>query len=669
MTGNFKFNRQKIDYLLTDLLPYEKGNHYTHRYFYEYLQKEKKILKKLFTKTKKEKKFFNPKWHSSPLKFKISKKKQSFREIALINPLGLVESLIFIHLFENDIINIIHNKNDFSARKAYRTNSLIYRKNKNQTVYYTDSTSKNQLLLSLESSGTYFNHFPFKNITKLLNSKRFVYSRDNFELLLLLDMQDCFQSIYTHSYKWLISNKTYDSKNLKDSNSVYSSIDAFLQNINGSKTNGIIVGPEISRLLAEFLFVHIDQQIIERLAMENINFGKDYNIYRFVDDYFISSKNEKIQNNIQDIISNILNKYHLKINDSKVSKKGKGESLNNWLIEVMPVIKLIEDIIIKKNSNIENSLEVTLSHLELPKEYVQMLLEVAASVSSPSGKKRDKIIKYSDLRSRVLSTINSSNESALICSYILSTILKKIEGNKDEDLLINMELNELVIFIFFIYSKEVNYSSTQKIIRIFSLLIDKHHIDIKDKIERNLERFEDDIFTKFSNDWIDLLLFFANYEINISYNLIEKITYIFGKEENPVNLAALCIFAESKFIKTKKIINNVNGIIKNNIEKINWGDLFQDEQGWWIYIFLSYPRLKTTIKRDIKRELNTVKSNLKSTHSDDAKKFVLDFLLNSDKHFIEWDFKQENYYKKYFFYTKDRTVFNPDVIDQISISR
>ena len=669
MTGNFKFNRQKIDYLLTDLLPYEKGNHYTHRYFYEYLLKEKKVLKKLFTKTKKEKKFFNAKWHSSPLKFKISKKKDNFREIALINPLGLVESLTFIHLFENDIINIIHNKNDFSARKANRINSLIYKKDKNQTVYYTDSTSKNQLLLSLESSGTYFKHFPFKNITNLLNSKRFVYSRDNFNLLLSLDMQDCFPSIYTHSYKWLISNKTYDSKNLKDSNSVYSNIDAFLQNINGSKTNGIIVGPEISRLLAEFLFVHIDQQILEKLAVENINFGNDYNIYRFVDDYFICSKNEKIQSDIQDVISNILNKYHLKINESKVSKKGKGENINNWIIEVLPVIEWIENIIIKKPSNIENSMEDTLSQMKLPVDYIQMLLEVAASTNSPTGRKKNKNIRYIDLRNRVLSAINASNESALVCSYILSTILNKVEKNKNEEILINMELNELVIFILSVYSIQVNYTSTQKIIRIFSFLIDKHHLDLRNIIERNLERFEDDIFTKFSNDWIDLLLFFANYEINISYKLIQKITDIFVEEENPVNLAALCILAESKLIKTNDIIKKVNKIIKSNIEKINWDDLFQDEQGWWIYIFLSYPKLNVTVKRKITGKINTVKSNLKSIPSDDAKKLVLDFLLTNDKHFIEWEFTQENYYNKYFFYTKDRTVFNPDVMDQISISR
>ncbi|MDA1526733.1 DNA-binding protein, partial [Bacillus cereus] len=198
MAENKKFNRQKNDYLLTDLLPYEKGNHYTHRHFYEYLQKkEKGTLKKLFRKIK-DRGYFNSQWHSSPLKFNISKKGDGFREISLINPLGLLESLAFMHLFESDVLNIIHNKKDFSSRKASRTNSLTYKKDKNQIVYYSDeSVSKNQLLIALESSGTYFKHYPFKTITQLLNSKRFIYSRDKFDYLLTIDIQDCFPSIYT----------------------------------------------------------------------------------------------------------------------------------------------------------------------------------------------------------------------------------------------------------------------------------------------------------------------------------------------------------------------------------------------------------------------------------------------------------------------------------------
>ncbi|PES58642.1 DNA-binding protein [Bacillus thuringiensis] len=676
MAENKKFNRQKNDYLLTDLLPYEKGNHYTHRHFYEYLQKkEKGTLKKLFRKIK-DRGYFNSQWHSSPLKFNISKKGDGFREISLINPLGLLESLAFIHLFESDVLNIIHNKKDFSSRKASRTNSLTYKKDKNQTIYYSEgSVTKNQLLIALESSGTYFKHYPFKTITQLLNSKRFIYSRDKFDYLLTIDIQDCFPSIYTHSYKWLITNKTYDSKNLKGVNSVYSNIDTFLQNINGSKTNGIIVGPEISRLLADFLFIHIDQQVIEILAEKNLVFRTDYNIFRFVDDYFICSKSENVQNIIKEVISNILNTYQLKINEFKVTRLGKEDILDNWKLEVLSVIEMIEKIFNKKVENLNDNMTSVFAKLALKEEFTEALLEAAAAIESTVRKTNYRKIKYIDLRSRIISVIKLSNEKALVCSYILSTILRKIEVEKDEELSINMELNELIIFIFFVYSTNINYSSTQKVIRIFSLLFDKYQVEIKEIVERNIERFEEDIFTKFSNDWIDLLLFFANYQINIPFRLIEKITDIFIKQENPVNLAALCIFAESEFVHSPNIVKNVNRLVKHKIEKINWEKFFQDEHGWWVYIFLSYPKLNKKFKKDLTNYLRGIKSQLESriesdeSKSDFAKIIVLNFLLDNDKHFIEWNFTKDNYYKNYYFYTKDRTVFNPDIIDQISISR
>ncbi|PFL73143.1 DNA-binding protein [Bacillus cereus] len=667
MTGN-KFNRQKSDYLLTDLLPYEKGNHYTHRHFYEYLQREKKTLKKLFSKIKVQGSF-NSSWHSSPLKFTISKKEDGFREISLINPLGLLESLAFIHLFESDILNIIHNKKDFSTRKARRVNSLAYKKDKNQTVYYSDLVSKNQLLIALESSGTYFKHYPFKNITQLLNSNRFIYARDKFDLLMTIDIQHCFPSIYTHSYKWLITNKTYDSKGLTGATSVYNNIDTFLQNINGSKTNGIIVGPEICRLLADFLFIHIDQQIIETLADRNLTFRTDYNIFRLVDDYFICSKDEDTQNIIKEVISNRLNEYQLKINGSKVAKFGKREILNTWKIEVLSVIEVIEKIFNNEAKKLNRSISSLLSKLELNEEYTQGLLEAAANFESTTPQKRYRKVKYNDLRSRVLSTINLSNEKALVCSYILSTILSKIEEKKNEELLINMRFNDFITFVFFVYSTNINYASTQKIIRILSLLIDKQQLDIKELIENSIERFEEDIFTKFSNDWIDLLLFFATYQINLPYKLVEKITDIFIKEESPVNLAALCIFAESEFVDSTRIVKTVNKLIKQKIAKINQEEFFQDELGWWVYIFLSYPKLNKKLKNEMIDYLNQVKSKLRPDNVDNGKLIVLNFLLDNNKHFIEWNFTKDNYYKNYYFYTKDRTVFNPDIIDQISISR
>ncbi|MBE2975809.1 RNA-directed DNA polymerase [Priestia megaterium] len=674
MKKYIKFNRQTNDFLLTDLLPYEKGNHYTHIYLYEYLQNNKKAVNNLIKKIRSENNFFKPSWHSAPLKFKISKARGDFREISLINPMGLVESLAFMNLFESDIVNILHSKNDFSMRKAGRVNSLIYKKRNKQTVYYTDiSNSKKQLLISLESKGTYFRHYPFKTVTQLLNSKRFTYSRDSYKLLMIVDIQDCFSSIYSHSYKWLISSKVYDSKSLTNSNSIYKNIDVFLQNLNGSKTNGIIVGPELNRLLAEFLLVHIDQELIEILAEKNIITSQDYTIYRFVDDYYIYTNEQEVQNTIKEELANLLNKFQLKINESKVKEIEKNENLNEWVLEISPIITLIEQIFMNDTSPFLTQLKsIKLSSEELNQAFLQVataILDAGELGESKQIKLSNKKVRYIDLRSRVNSVLLSTQEASLISSYILSTILKKIEDKKDNQITLNMEVNELITFIFFIYTKKITYSSTQKVIRILTLLLEKEVSNAKLIIERSIERFANDIFKGYSSDWIDLILFFSSYRINLTATLTDSIANIIIKEQNPIKAAALCLFYETRNITASSFVKKINELVKNKIESINWDDFFQDELGWWVFIFISYPKINKKTKEIIINNLRKIMDDLKSTPSDDAKLIILNFLINNDMHFIEWGFTKDNYHKQFYFYTKDRTVFNPDIIDQINISR
>ncbi|MGR3764103.1 RNA-directed DNA polymerase [Rossellomorea sp. NS-SX7] len=675
MEQSNKFNRQSFDFLLTDLLPYEKGNHYTHRYFYEYLQGNKKKFNHLIKLISKEKEFFNPKWHSAPLKFKISKKEESFREISLINPFGLIEALSFIDIFENDILNIIHNKNSFSARKPNRVNKLTYKKDKNQTVYYSNEKSKEQLLISLEASGTFFKHSPFKNINQLINHRSFIYLRDKFDFLMKLDIQDCYPSIYTHSYKWLVSNKIYDSKKLSNSNSIYKNIDSFLQNINGSKTNGILVGPEISRLLAEFLFIHLDQILIMNLSEEKLFINKDYYIYRFVDDFFIFTNSAEVEDTIRNEINNLLNRFQLKINHSKLTKFNKENNVNEWKNDIGKMVSEIEgiftnevNVFISKANSLFSSLEDT----EMNAAFKQVASTIGNLEEMTTSKKKSNYAKkkrYIDLRRMLISIVNTTKEDSLVCSYLLSTILKKIEEQKGKKFYINMAINELISFVFYVYSRKVSYTSTQKLIRILSLLIEKETPGIIEFIERNIQRFEKDIFSRFTSDWIDLILFFANYDIGITVDLIEKIKQQILKDDNPKNLATLCIFENNTNFSDRSLVRITNQLIKNKVQKLNWNDFFQDELCWWVYIFLSYPKLNRILRKEILDNLGIIKGTLRDSPSDLAKNLVLDFLLTNTDHFILWKFTNEDYYSNFYYYTKDRTVFNPDVVDQVSISR
>ena len=52
-----------------------------------------------------------------------------------------------------------------------------------------------------------------------------------------------------------------------------------------------------------------------------------------------------------------------------------------------------------------------------------------------------------------------------------------------------------------------------------------------------------------------------------------------------------------------------------------------------------------------------------------AKKFLIKITLDNDYNFIVWNFATEKYYEKYYFYTKNRTLFNPGNIVDFDISR
>ncbi|WP_214804310.1 MULTISPECIES: RNA-directed DNA polymerase [unclassified Exiguobacterium] len=672
MSKKTTFNRQKEDYLISDILPFEKGNFFTNKYFYEYILDNKKTVNKITKGIKAGTETFDSKWHSSPLKFKVKKKNNLFREISIMNPLGSLESLIFMECFEKDILNIIHNKKSFSVRKPQKVNSLVYKKVRNQKVFYTNDLEKKQLLLSLESSGSYFNHKPFKKITDFYNSNLFSFYQDKFSKLLSIDIQDCFPSIYTHSFKWLISKKTYDSKNLGKTYSVYKGIDSFLQNLNGSKTNGILVGPEMMRLLAEFLLVHIDERIMERLFSKNIINEVDYKIFRFVDDYFIFTDNSEVEKIISNEISAILNQFHLKVNDKKFKQYDNSFSFNKWIYETQNFTPLIEKIMIEKKDDdfSFDNLFKDISDLGLTEENSKQINQWIKTNLIIENKRA----KYNDLRNRFLILLENTNEITLTSSYVLSVILNIIERSNDTNHKLNINTNDLVLMLFFVYSKDVTYTSTQKLIRTLTLLKDKFNLDIKESVEKCYERFDSIIFSNYKNDWIDLLVFSAIYNIQFTVKRIASITSEILQEENPILIAGLCLYYNS--IKNTKNINaKVNKIIRNNLSKTNWNDLFQDEKIWFILIFYSYSGLNLTVKREIKLKLKKNIENLESTSRDDLKsvclsqKLILEFILNKDKHFIEWDFVKDNYYSMYHYFTKDRTIFNPGMLSQLQISR
>ena len=103
--GKNNIERNKLDYLLTDIMPVEISELFSYREFYDFLTEEKeelKIIKDELLKIKskgKEKLFNGGWWASTPLKYNILKGVSGTRELNLVQPisaLNILQALIRI---------------------------------------------------------------------------------------------------------------------------------------------------------------------------------------------------------------------------------------------------------------------------------------------------------------------------------------------------------------------------------------------------------------------------------------------------------------------------------------------------------------------------------------------------------------------------------------------
>ena len=91
-----------------------------------------------------------------------------------------------------------------------------------------------------------------------------------------MDVSKCFDSIYTHSLSWACKDKKFVKKNLDISSSFADVFDELMQRSNYKETNGILIGPEVSRVFAEIIFQEIDSLMFSELKNNSIISGKDF---------------------------------------------------------------------------------------------------------------------------------------------------------------------------------------------------------------------------------------------------------------------------------------------------------------------------------------------------------------------------------------------------------
>ncbi|WP_231372996.1 RNA-directed DNA polymerase, partial [Escherichia coli] len=123
--------------------------------------------------------------------------------------------------------------------------------------------------------------------------------------------------IYTHSVSWAVKSKEFSKVN-RAHNSFEGCLDKLLQDSNYGETNGIIIGPEFSRIFAEIILQRVDLNVETYLNKESgIIKDRNYAIRRYVDDYFIFADDDETFKVIEFVLASELEKYKLYLNESK----------------------------------------------------------------------------------------------------------------------------------------------------------------------------------------------------------------------------------------------------------------------------------------------------------------------------------------------------------------
>ncbi len=164
---------------------------------------------------------------------------------------------------------------------------------------------------------SYFAYGRYNLLGKFIGSREFIRLEGRYLRYRTLDVSKCFYNIYSHTINWAVKEKIV-AKEFKSAYTFEAQFDKLMQLSNYNETNGIVVGPEFSRIFAEIILQRIDNNIVEDLKTEGLRLNVDYNVHRYVDDYFVFSNTTDTLDIVENEIRKQLEFYKLYVNDKKV---------------------------------------------------------------------------------------------------------------------------------------------------------------------------------------------------------------------------------------------------------------------------------------------------------------------------------------------------------------
>lgn len=559
-----KLNYSKERVLFSDVLPYECPIIFSNRYLYRFLAKylwvgeEQKIDNITWNVLKQSKRLdqkdvsvfaallfgcyekgkrigklqHKPNDLFYPYQFNIAHKTNKNRTLSIIHPYNQWQIVEFYEQYKYSILYLC-NQSSYSIRKPHKIAQYFYYRDRLHRKLSGHESDKVELFFNeYENLKTYFSYEKYANIYKFYEDYRYQRAEKKFKYLVKFDLQSCFDSIYTHTISWATAGGANKVKVLPGYHGswVGDAFDNLMQSVNARETNGIVIGPEFSRIFAEIILQYIDQKVEQELLKKNLRLKSTYECYRYVDDYFLFYNDENVRNLFMESLTKWLKEFKLQINPSKTEVYERPfitkvtiakQRIENLLSNIFS-IPLWEEM----ESNLSMEKEEDTEDEDLDKD--REILDKKFNIYLPANDVNTQIkvivkecgIEYRDIANYLLEKI-SQRLYAFLNRYEIGfkkyeRLMSKEETNKDDvethaqrvQRKLTNYLVSLIDVTFFVFNSNRQINTTLKLQKIINSIIiyAKRHGDFKVNPAVRFQTISKDIIFKKIQDEIALVL-------------------------------------------------------------------------------------------------------------------------------------------------------------------
>lgn len=255
--------------------------------------------------------------YTIPYRYSILRSGNTPRRLSLMHPAGQLDVVALYQEF-GELICYYCRKSDASIRSPRKIGSSFFVRGSisEKNKFKGSGVDTVQIESSVSNPASYFSYAGFDRAFKFFASADYMRLEKRYSIMHFADITKCFNSIYTHTLFWAVADTKTAKENVR-SQTFSNRFDRLMQSVNYNETNGICIGAEVSRIFAEIILSDVDRSVILLLESKGLRYRVDYEFRRYVDDFYVFSKNSSTSTRVLAAIESCLSKFNLHLNDDK----------------------------------------------------------------------------------------------------------------------------------------------------------------------------------------------------------------------------------------------------------------------------------------------------------------------------------------------------------------